>query len=152
MMLLLALPQQSVGHFPARNRRKPNINQLRMQMKVDIVHLHKQLCPFSGAGRKGRRQCGWQPIFRFIRVVKTLKNIFSNLNMYNKYLDELHMQIFTTRHLSFRSVVVITCASHAQGRRFEPGRKQDASPFCARLTLRIQGVSRPTTVDLQRKC
>ena len=24
----------------------------------------------------------------------------------------------------FRSVVVITCASHAQGRRFEPGRKQ----------------------------
>lgn len=25
---------------------------------------------------------------------------------------------------SFRSVVVITCASHAQGRRFEPGRKQ----------------------------
>ena len=26
-------------------------------------------------------------------------------------------------HLSFRSVVVITCASHAQGRRFEPGRK-----------------------------
>ena len=23
----------------------------------------------------------------------------------------------------FRSVVVITCASHAQGRRFEPGRK-----------------------------
>ncbi len=29
-----------------------------------------------------------------------------------------------SRHLSFRSVVVITCASHAQGRRFEPGRKQ----------------------------
>ena len=28
-------------------------------------------------------------------------------------------------HLSFRSVVVITCASHAQGPRFEPGRKQD---------------------------
>ena len=29
---------------------------------------------------------------------------------------------------SFRSVVVITCASHAQGPRFEPGRKQyDAS-------------------------
>ena len=26
--------------------------------------------------------------------------------------------------ISFRSVVVITCASHAQGRRFEPGRKQ----------------------------
>ena len=25
---------------------------------------------------------------------------------------------------SFLSVVVITCASHAQGRRFEPGRKQ----------------------------
>ena len=25
----------------------------------------------------------------------------------------------------FRSVVVITCASHAQGRRFEPGRKQN---------------------------
>ena len=24
----------------------------------------------------------------------------------------------------FLSVVVITCASHAQGRRFEPGRKQ----------------------------
>ena len=26
---------------------------------------------------------------------------------------------------SFLSVVVITCASHAQGRRFEPGRKQN---------------------------
>ena len=25
---------------------------------------------------------------------------------------------------SFLSVVVITCASHAQGRRFDPGRKQ----------------------------
>ena len=25
----------------------------------------------------------------------------------------------------FHSVVVITCASHAQGRRFEPGRKQN---------------------------
>ena len=30
---------------------------------------------------------------------------------------------------SFRSVVVITCASHAQGRRFEPGRKQRATCF-----------------------
>ena len=28
---------------------------------------------------------------------------------------------------SFRSVVVITCASHAQGPRFEPGRKQIAN-------------------------
>ena len=26
--------------------------------------------------------------------------------------------------VSFRSVVVITCASHAQGPRFDPGRKQ----------------------------
>merc|ERR1712208_50921 len=31
---------------------------------------------------------------------------------------------------SFLSVVVITCALHAQGRRFEPGRKQD---FCCCL-------------------
>ena len=30
---------------------------------------------------------------------------------------------------SFRSVVVITCASHAQGPRFEPGRKQIVVPF-----------------------
>ena len=28
------------------------------------------------------------------------------------------------KQASFHSVVVITCASHAQGRRFEPGRKQ----------------------------
>lgn len=29
----------------------------------------------------------------------------------------------------FRGVVVITCASHAQGRRFEPGRKHEAELF-----------------------
>ena len=33
--------------------------------------------------------------------------------------------VFKTFHIdSFRSVVVITCALHAQGPRFEPGRKQ----------------------------
>ena len=31
---------------------------------------------------------------------------------------------------SFLSVVVITCASHAQGRRFEPGRKQSLCLTC----------------------
>ena len=32
--------------------------------------------------------------------------------------------MYSLNHSSgFRSVVVITCASHAQGRRFEPGRK-----------------------------
>ena len=31
--------------------------------------------------------------------------------------------------MSFRSVVVITCASHAQGPRFDPGRKQTFSLF-----------------------
>ena len=30
-----------------------------------------------------------------------------------------------TNITSFHSVAVITCASHAQGRRFEPGRKQN---------------------------
>ena len=32
--------------------------------------------------------------------------------------------------VSFLSVAVITCASHAQGRRFEPGRKQLTFLFC----------------------
>ena len=32
-------------------------------------------------------------------------------------------------YLSFRSVVVITCASHAQGHRFDPGRKHKILPF-----------------------
>ena len=31
---------------------------------------------------------------------------------------------------SFRSVVVITCASHAQGPRFEPGRKHHFEEMC----------------------
>ena len=30
----------------------------------------------------------------------------------------------------FRSVVVITCASHAQGPRFEPGRKHRFEEMC----------------------
>ena len=33
--------------------------------------------------------------------------------------------IAVVRLCSFLSVAVITCASHAQGRRFEPGRKQE---------------------------
>ena len=36
-----------------------------------------------------------------------------------------HLEMGADRYQQgFRSVVVITCASHAQGRRFEPGRKQ----------------------------
>ena len=31
---------------------------------------------------------------------------------------------------SFLSVVVITCPSHGQGRRFDPGREQGDTPFC----------------------
>ena len=34
------------------------------------------------------------------------------------------LKTIASLHQSFLSVVVITCASHAQGRRFEPGRKQ----------------------------
>ena len=37
----------------------------------------------------------------------------------------LFHKIESSKHWSFRSVVVITCASHAQGRRFEPGRKHN---------------------------
>ena len=40
------------------------------------------------------------------------------------WLDNLQKNTLFDRCLSFRSVAVITCASHAQGRRFEPGRKQ----------------------------
>ena len=40
------------------------------------------------------------------------------------YYDELNVL-----HLNFRSVVVITFASHAKGPRFEPGRKQSAFFF-----------------------
>ena len=36
----------------------------------------------------------------------------------------MHGQIESQQGRSFVSVVVITCASHAQGRRFEPGTKQ----------------------------
>ena len=35
----------------------------------------------------------------------------------------VHWQMMPTVHGSFRSVAVITCASHAQGPRFEPGRE-----------------------------
>ena len=46
---------------------------------------------------------------------------------------------------SFLSVAVITCASHAQGRRFEPGRKHD---FCAvklrAVSIAVWPDSRPT--------
>ena len=38
-------------------------------------------------------------------------------------------------HRCFVSVVVITCASHAQGRRFEPGTKQYFYVFIAGLEL-----------------
>ena len=34
------------------------------------------------------------------------------------------LTLWSNTEISFLSVVVITCASHAQGRRFEPGRKQ----------------------------
>ena len=39
----------------------------------------------------------------------------------------------TSRHGCFVSVVVITCASHAQGRRFEPGTKQYFYVFTTQL-------------------
>jgi uncharacterized membrane protein YcaP (DUF421 family) len=35
-----------------------------------------------------------------------------------------HKHCYLKQSSSFRSVVVITCASHAQGPRFDPGRKQ----------------------------
>ena len=38
------------------------------------------------------------------------------------------MSNLSTLICRFRSVVVITCASHAQGPRFDPGRKHDC--FC----------------------
>ena len=45
-------------------------------------------------------------------------------SMYWLPFPSWQQQIFTNYLCSFLSVVVITCASHAQGRRFEPGRKQ----------------------------
>ena len=41
-------------------------------------------------------------------------------------LGLLYLKIITF-HSGFRSVVVITSASHAEGRRFEPGRKHSFS-------------------------
>ena len=41
----------------------------------------------------------------------------------------------------FLSVAVITCASHAQGRRFEPGRKQIFS-FCSVSTIMFWSVNK----------
>ena len=49
---------------------------------------------------------------------------------------------------SFRSVVVITCASHAQGRRFEPGRKQPGTLFAS---LRGELFSTPPPRDLDAR-
>ena len=46
-----------------------------------------------------------------------------------KWTQEVFALITSNNHLSFLSVVVITCASHAQGRRFEPGRKHPFSNF-----------------------
>ena len=45
---------------------------------------------------------------------------------------------------SFLSVAVITCASHAQGRRFEPGRKQIFS-FCSVSTIMFWSVNKATS-------
>ena len=49
--------------------------------------------------------------------------------------------------ISFLSVAVITCASHAQGRRFEPGRKQIFS-FCSVPTIMSWYVNRATSPTL----
>ena len=38
-----------------------------------------------------------------------------------------------TNITSFHSVAVITCASHAQGRRFEPGREQNIFGFGGKI-------------------
>ena len=42
-------------------------------------------------------------------------------------------------YLSFRSVVVITCASHAQGHRFDPGRKHKILPFFGYMICHKKG-------------
>ena len=40
-------------------------------------------------------------------------------------ISEIYPKKISLSYLSFRSVVVITCASHAQGPRFDPARKQN---------------------------
>ena len=41
-------------------------------------------------------------------------------------------------HQGFLSVAVITCASHAQGRRFEPGRKHPSFASSASLAFVVE--------------
>ena len=42
----------------------------------------------------------------------------------------------------FLSVAVITCASHAQGRRFEPGREQNIFGFGGKIEFHCSGLKR----------
>ena len=59
------------------------------------------------------------------------------------YIDSKQRKQINSREFAncgFRSVVVITSASHAEGRQFNPGRKQERCIFflfCSRLLLLV---------------
>ena len=52
----------------------------------------------------------------------------------------------------FLSVVVITCPSHGQGRRFDPGRNQKSFGFRMQITLRNAFVSIEKETALKPVC
>ena len=71
----------------------------------------------------------FQPMTRLLLHCGKCAMNRNDMNRARKYVRQtlLMFKIYYSHSLAwagFRSVVVITCASHAQGPRFEPGRKQ----------------------------
>ena len=73
----------------------------------------------SGLQVAGLQGCANSP-----RPIERGLKVYTNMPYGCKFLLAFMLFAASLLHPSFLSVAVITCASHAQGRRFEPGRKQ----------------------------